>query len=128
MSASTELPSAPQPPLPRRRFWLTIGLVALLLGAIVVLAQRSGGEGMATGGASIIVLAVPAFLVGMLSLLSPCTLPILPAYFAFTFQARREQVVQMTLAFFLGLATTILSKDNKANPAISTTYLVRGFS
>jgi cytochrome c-type biogenesis protein len=54
------------------------------------------------------VLAPAAFLAGVVSFLSPCTLPILPAYFAFTFQARRERVVFMTVAFFLGLATTMV--------------------
>jgi cytochrome c-type biogenesis protein len=32
----------------------------------------------------------------------------LPAYFAFTFQARRERILLMTIAFFLGLATTMV--------------------
>jgi cytochrome c-type biogenesis protein len=54
-------------------------------------------------------LAPAAFLAGVFSFLSPCTLPILPAYFAFTFQARRERVVLMTVAFFLGLATTMVA-------------------
>lgn len=53
-------------------------------------------------------LALPAFLAGMLSFLSPCCLPVLSAYFAFTFQARRERVFLMTIAFFLGLATTLV--------------------
>ena len=48
------------------------------------------------------------FLAGLFSFLSPCTLPILPAYFAFTFQAKRERVTIMSIAFFLGLATTIV--------------------
>jgi cytochrome c-type biogenesis protein len=45
--------------------------------------------------------------VGVVSFLSPCTLPILPAYFAFTFQANKKSIVLMTVAFFLGLATTM---------------------
>jgi cytochrome c-type biogenesis protein len=60
-----------------------------------------------TGGSSVLVLALPAFLAGVLSFLSPCTLPILPAYFAFTFQAGKRSVVLMSVAFFFGLATTI---------------------
>jgi cytochrome c-type biogenesis protein len=43
----------------------------------------------------------------VLSFLSPCTLPILPAYFAFTFQAGKRGVFVMSVAFFLGLATTL---------------------
>jgi cytochrome c-type biogenesis protein len=53
------------------------------------------------------VLAIPAFLAGLFSFLSPCTLPILPAYFAFTFQSNRSTIVLTTVAFFLGLATTM---------------------
>ncbi|MBI3286498.1 MAG: cytochrome c biogenesis protein CcdA [Chloroflexi bacterium] len=51
-------------------------------------------------------MAALAFVAGVLSFLSPCTVPVLPAYFAFTFPAERKQVVTMTTAFFLGLATT----------------------
>ncbi|MSP13941.1 MAG: cytochrome c biogenesis protein CcdA [Chloroflexi bacterium] len=48
--------------------------------------------------------AILAFIAGLLSCLSPCTLPILPAYFAFTFQSERTGIVKMTTAFFIGLA------------------------
>ena len=61
------------------------------------------------GQSSLLILAPAAFLAGIFSFLSPCTLPILPAYFAFTFQARRDRVVLMTVAFFLGLATTLVA-------------------
>ena len=51
-------------------------------------------------------LAVLAFLGGMLSFASPCTLPILTAYFAFAFQSDRQRIAANTLAFMLGLGTT----------------------
>ena len=51
-------------------------------------------------------LAVLAFLGGLLSFVSPCTLPILTAYFAFAFQSDRQRIAANTLAFMLGLATT----------------------
>ena len=71
------------------------------------------------GGLGLLVPA--AFLAGLLSFLSPCTLPILPAYFAYTFggqgadpgsasqTGRRSQrsVAVTSVAFFLGLATTL---------------------
>jgi cytochrome c-type biogenesis protein len=60
-----------------------------------------------TGGRSTLVLALPVFITGLLSFLSPCTLPILPAYFAVTFQAQRRSIFLMSLAFFFGLATTM---------------------
>jgi len=90
---------------------LLIGLgVALAIGAIAILSLSSGAAGDAEAGSgSVLVLAPAAFLAGVFSFLSPCTLPILPAYFAFTFQARRDRVVLMTIAFFLGLATTMIA-------------------
>jgi cytochrome c-type biogenesis protein len=57
---------------------------------------------------TLLALAVPAYLAGAFSLLSPCCLPILPAYFSFTFGAQRQRVVSMSIAFFLGLATTLV--------------------
>ncbi|HEU4326062.1 MAG TPA: cytochrome c biogenesis protein CcdA [Roseiflexaceae bacterium] len=102
--------AAPQTTAPERGFSpraLLIGLVAALaVGAVAVLSVGAGATGLP--GQSTLVLAPAAFLAGIFSFLSPCTLPILPAYFAFTFQARRERVVLMTVMFFLGLATTIV--------------------
>jgi cytochrome c-type biogenesis protein len=48
-----------------------------------------------------------AFFAGVLSFLSPCTLPILPAYFAFSMQSRKGNVTLTTLVFVCGLATTL---------------------
>lgn len=53
-----------------------------------------------------IVLAILAFFGGVLSFLSPCTLPVLTAYFAFAFQSERSRIAANTMAFILGLATT----------------------
>ena len=52
------------------------------------------------------VLAMLAFFAGLLSFVSPCTLPVLTAYFAFAFQSERQRIATNTLAFMLGLATT----------------------
>jgi cytochrome c-type biogenesis protein len=54
---------------------------------------------------SFLLLALLSFAGGLFSFLSPCTLPILPAYFAFTFRSGRATIVANTLAFLLGLAT-----------------------
>lgn len=91
------------------RLLIVGGIIAVLLVLLALLSINSGsGTASAfTGGNSVLVLALPAFLAGMLSFLSPCTLPILPAYFAFTFQAGKQSIVTMTIAFFLGLATTM---------------------
>jgi cytochrome c-type biogenesis protein len=83
-------------------------LIVLVFGALALLALGNSQSLAAPGGSSLLLLAPAAFLAGVFSFLSPCTLPILPAYFAFTFQARRERIVLMTVAFFLGLATTMV--------------------
>ncbi|HED05995.1 MAG TPA: cytochrome c biogenesis protein CcdA [Ignavibacteria bacterium] len=48
-----------------------------------------------------------AFLGGVLSFLTPCALGILPAYFAFSFQEKRE-LVKMTFFFFLGMMVVFI--------------------
>jgi uncharacterized protein YyaL (SSP411 family)/cytochrome c biogenesis protein CcdA len=56
-------------------------------------------------GAGFIILSALAFLAGILSFLSPCTLPVLSAYFAQGFQARKGKILIHTVFFFFGLAT-----------------------
>ncbi len=105
-----------QPIDPPRRFGkrglIALAIVGILIVLILVALSIDAGEQtrFLTGGGSVLVLALPAFLAGVLSFLSPCTLPILPAYFAFTFQASghgRARITLMGIAFFLGLATTM---------------------
>ena len=48
-----------------------------------------------------------AFFGGLLSLLSPCSALLLPAFFAYAFGSRRE-LVKRTGVFYLGLATTLV--------------------
>ena len=48
-----------------------------------------------------------AFLGGLLSLLSPCSALLLPAFFAYAFQSRRKLLAK-TAIFYLGLATTLI--------------------
>lgn len=91
-----------------RRALIGGGMLGALLLIVLMLSLNSGGEvNYLTGSSNVLVLALPAFFAGLLSFLSPCTLPILPAYFAFTFQAGKRSVVLMSVAFFLGLATTM---------------------
>lgn len=90
------------------RSLLTGGVVALLLALILLSLSDASNTAAVTGGAPVLILAIPAFLAGMLSFLSPCCLPVLSAYFAYTFQASRERIVLMTVMFFLGLATTLV--------------------
>src|SRR3989338_8803924 len=48
-----------------------------------------------------------AFLAGLLSFLAPCTLAIIPAYFAATFKEKKK-ALPMTIAFFLGFSLTFI--------------------
>src|SRR5918997_2178411 len=48
-----------------------------------------------------------AFLGGVLSLLSPCSALLLPAFFAYAFQSRKRLLVK-TAVFYLGLAATLM--------------------
>ncbi len=48
-----------------------------------------------------------SFVGGLLSLLSPCSALLLPAFFAYAFQSRRE-LVGRTAIFYLGLAATLV--------------------
>lgn len=53
---------------------------------------------------NILVLVILSFIAGILSFLSPCTLPILPAYFAVTLQVGKKRIAMMSVFFFFGLA------------------------
>ena len=48
-----------------------------------------------------------AFLGGLFSLLSPCSALLLPAFFAYAFESRRE-LVRKTVVFYLGLCVTLV--------------------
>jgi cytochrome c-type biogenesis protein len=97
----------------RRWLALGVGVLASLLALGLIIpasnwtvlrpALRSGN-----GIELLLVLALPVYLTGILSLLSPCCLPILPAYVSFTFGAQRSRIVAMSITFFLGLATTMV--------------------
>ncbi|MEL7589952.1 MAG: cytochrome c biogenesis CcdA family protein [Anaerolineaceae bacterium] len=85
---------------------IIFGSVILIAVALLVTALLAG-DASAQRETSMLALIPAAFLSGLLSFLSPCSLPILPAYFAYSFQSSRKNVVLMTLAFFMGLATTM---------------------
>jgi len=101
-------------PAPTRRRLSTaqivlIGLGALLLGFLVLgtLTQSAPGEvPLGVPQVSFTTLALLAFFGGLLSFVSPCTLPVLTAYFAFAFQSDQQKIAANTLAFMLGLGTT----------------------
>lgn len=63
----------------------------------------------------ILVLSLIALLAGLFSFLSPCTLPILPAYFAITAQASRSRMTLNSFAFFCGLASLFVAMGASAS-------------
>jgi cytochrome c-type biogenesis protein len=90
------------------RFWLSAGVIgAAALVIVLVLSVNGGRTASPAANVNLLVLLPAAFLAGLLSFLSPCTLPILPAYFAFSIQTHKQNVTTVTVAFFLGLATTL---------------------
>ncbi|MBI5398776.1 cytochrome c biogenesis protein CcdA [Candidatus Woesearchaeota archaeon] len=48
-----------------------------------------------------------AFLGGVLSVISPCVLPVLPAFFAVSFK-EREEITKKTILFFFGMASVFV--------------------
>ena len=90
--------------------------IALLLGGVLLLllliVSVLSGQPAAKADSSALTrtpfmaLAVLSFFAGVLGFVSPCTLPLLPAYFAVTFQSGRKRVLIMTVAFMGGLALT----------------------
>jgi cytochrome c-type biogenesis protein len=88
---------------------LIIGIASVVVLSLLALLITAPSDSLVMPTQNGIAVLIPVtFLAGLFSFLSPCTLPILPAYFAFTFQAKRERVTVMSIAFFLGLATTIV--------------------
>lgn len=96
----------------RRSFWravleslgivvaglVTIVLVSWLIG--IMLGERDQAAKLAT-------LALPALAAGALSVLSPCSFPIMLGYFSVTFQQQPKRIGLITLAFLLGVGTTM---------------------
>ena len=92
-------------PIPKGALIGVVALVALIL-IFVSGGSSPAPEGDLTGfgGQSLAVLALLAFVGGVVSFASPCTLPILPAYFAFATQSGRSSIAKNTVAFMLGVA------------------------
>jgi cytochrome c-type biogenesis protein len=61
-------------------------------------------EGADTLGGPLGILLLIALFAGLLSFLSPCTLPILPAFVTYSFRSSRKNIARMTVSFFLGLS------------------------
>ncbi len=112
-------------PSHRSKRTIAFGFVIIVALALIIVASLAGDVTTQTG-ASMLALIPAAFLSGVLSFLSPCSLPILPAYFAYSFQSNRKNVILTTIAFFLGLATTMTILG--ASVAAIGSILVRNIS
>jgi len=55
-----------------------------------------------------VILIIIALVSGFISFASPCTLPILPAYLAYTFESSEKNIKGMTVFFFLGLSSVFV--------------------
>lgn len=108
MQETSSLPKPIQNLSPAQRILLVIlGLViAFLIIGTFTQSNNEGGLQVGIQTQPFLVLAVLSFGGGLLSFVSPCTLPVLTAYFAFAFQSGRSQIAANTLAFMAGLATT----------------------
>jgi cytochrome c-type biogenesis protein len=88
---------------------VVVGILALVIVFLIVgtITQSSAPEPIFGGIQTqpFLILALLAFFSGIMSFVSPCTLPILPAYFAFAVQSGRKQIALNTVAFMIGLAT-----------------------
>lgn len=100
-------------PIPLRslqRDQLLVPGVVLLVGLLLVIGTLTQSDATAQAAVglasqSFLVLAFLSFVGGIVSFVSPCTLPILPAYFAFATQSGRKRIALNTIAFMLGVAT-----------------------
>ncbi|MEW5986073.1 MAG: cytochrome c biogenesis CcdA family protein [Chloroflexota bacterium] len=93
---------------PMRLILMGVALLILIFLIIGTLNDRSTPASEFSFGLQtqpFLALAFLSFVGGLLSFASPCTLPILPAYFAFAFQSGRKSIALNTLVFMLGLGT-----------------------
>lgn len=100
-----------------------LGFVALLLLVVAGVSRVANRPELA---ADVLALAFPAFIGGVLSSLSPCSLPIILAYFSIALQERGERIGRITLAFLVGVGTTmtLLGASFTAIGALAIDYQV----
>jgi len=81
-------------------FWVN----ELVKNQITTQAFSVSDEGLEKIQGPILLLIIIALIAGFISFASPCTLPILPAYIAYSFRSSKQNIKGMTIAFFLGLS------------------------
>ena len=83
-------------------FWLNVLLDSQEKGFFI------SEEGLEKLEGPILLLVIVSFIAGLISIISPCSLPILPAYFAYTMKSTGRNVKGMTVSFFLGLSVIFI--------------------
>lgn len=87
--------------------WKRWALVAIVvIGVLIIFGGPTRTNSLVSDGLFNVSI-VAAFLGGVLSLLSPCSAAMLPAFFAYAFK-EKTQLVKMTFVFWLGLATLFI--------------------
>ncbi|MBX3070596.1 MAG: cytochrome c biogenesis protein CcdA [Thermomicrobiales bacterium] len=95
-----------------RREWLSalswlVATLLLLVAVVIVVAAMGAVLDEPELASDVIALAIPAFAAGVFSILSPCSLPIVVGYFTLALQEDRARTGRMTVAFLLGVGTTM---------------------
>ena len=87
-----------------------------------LLKAKEANQQAALNYINILTIAI-AFLAGMTSIFSPCILPLLPAFFSYTFNSKKD-ITKMTLIFFLGFVLSFISLGLIASFFFKSTLLV----
>ena len=83
-------------------FWLTNLLNINKNTGVDNAAFKLSSKGINKMKGPLFLLVLVTFLAGFISFISPCTLPILPAYVAYSFNSSEKNLTGMSISFFLG--------------------------
>jgi len=86
----------------RESFWLDEYLEKVQSGKIA--GFEVSEEGLDKLDSPLVILIFVSILIGLISFASPCTLPILPAFLAFSLKSNQRNIRAMSVSFFAGLA------------------------
>ena len=84
-----------------------LAVLALLVLTIIGIAAMGSALNEPEFASDVISLAIPAFVAGFFSILSPCSLPIVIGYFSLVVREHRQEIGVITIAFLLGVGTTM---------------------
>jgi len=109
-NATTDIASAES--LARTDFWLDALVIDNDAESAAFVMSEDGLEKLDGPFAILLLIALIA---GFLSFISPCTLPVLPAFVAYTFRSGGKSLARMTFAFFCGLALVFVALGMSAS-------------